>query len=141
MTQEEFIGELEEMGLVKGDDYSVKDGTITIYNKGSVNLSELTSIPQKIIFRNGGNIYLESVTSIPSDVFFCNGGDVFLTNLTSIPRGVEFHIGWGRNYYLPNLFFESIMEEPFMNWKGNIKEIDPMKILNLMIGEEIFERK
>jgi len=87
----------------------------------------------KVVFKNVGNVDLDDLTSLPPDVVFENGGWVYLRSLTSLPPGVEF-----KNYGDVNL--KALTGGWFSDWKGNIKGIDPNRLLNAMIKQGVFER-
>ncbi len=67
----------------------------------------------KIIVTHDRNVWLDSLTSLPPGVVFRNGGYVDLRSLIG---------GY------------------FDDWKGNIKGIDPKRLLNFMISKGVFER-
>ena len=96
----------------KGYSYKIEGDKIIVTHKGSVWLNSLTSIHPGVVFRNEGSVHLDALTSIPPGVEFRNGGYVYLDAL----------MGW------------------FSNWEGNIKGIDPKRLLNFMISKGVFER-
>ena len=69
--------------------------------KGSLDLSNLTSIPQGFNPTVGRNLYLYNLTSIPQGFNPTVGGNLDLNGLTSIPQG--FNPTVGGNLYLYNL--------------------------------------
>ncbi len=104
----------EFIEILKENDYSyeIEGDKIIVTHKGSVWLDALTSIPPGVVFNNGWAVNLTSLTSLPPGVEFRNGGYVYLDAL----------MGW------------------FSNWEGNIKGIDPKRLLNFMISKGVFER-
>jgi len=105
----------EFIAELKGKSYSyeIEGNKIVVTNKGYITLDYITSLPPGVEFRNEGAIYLRSLKSIPPGVEFRNGGMVKLESLIR---------GW------------------MMYWRGNIKEIDPNRLLNAMIKQGVFER-
>ena len=95
----------------KGYSYEIEGDKIVVTGKAHVYLNELTSLPPGVVFRNGGDVWLRSLTSLPPSVEFRNGVDVYLESLTG---------------------------EWFKDWSGNIKGIDPKRLLNFMISKEMF---
>jgi hypothetical protein len=87
----------------------------------------------KVVVTDDGTVWLTSLTSIPPGVEFKNVGDVILSSLTSLPPGVEFN---NRGY----VYLRSLIRVGFQDWKGNIKGIDPKRLLNKMISIGLFER-
>jgi hypothetical protein len=164
MDREEFKKELDNYG----ERYSEEGGKIIIgKNKNSdINLQFLKTIPEGIIFCNNGSVNLNSLIHLPEEIFFNNEGDVYLNSLTSLSNGINFSNG--RNVFLDSLTtipnktifsrvkyvnLESIIgNRPispvyswahnfFDSWEGNIKKIDPIKLLNKMISIGLFDRK
>jgi hypothetical protein len=85
----------------------------------------------KIIVTWGYTVDFPSIKSLPPFVEFRNGGHVWLDSLTSIPPGVEF-----RNEGTVKL--EQLIGEWFYYWKGNIKGINPKRLLNFLISKGVF---
>jgi hypothetical protein len=152
MTQKEFINELDE----KGYSYEIQGDKLVVTHEGDVYLNDLTSLPPGVEFKNGGTVMLNALTSIPPGVEFRNEGNVHLRDLTSLPPGVEFRNGGVVNLRAltslpPGVVFRNkgdiylnrlipIFGGNFKDWKGNIKGINPKRLLNLMIKKGIFER-
>ena len=160
MTREEFIQVLEEGSYsykIEGDKIVVLTGVsngfiyqifvnfkslkslppgVVFKNERDVNLGSLTSLPPGVEFKNGGDVHLESLKSLPPDVQFkmCDDGVVYLSSLTSIPPEVQFSTAAVR---LDSIIGGDVW---FSQWKGNIKGIDPKRLLNFMISKGIFER-
>ena len=129
MTREAFIEELDR----KNYSYEIEGNKIVVIDKGSATLRDLTSLPPDVEFRNGGGVWLDSLTSLPPGTVFKNGGGVDLISLNSISRGVEFSNGI-------NVHLNFLTGGRFLDWKGNIKGIDPKRLLNKMISLGLFER-
>jgi hypothetical protein len=112
MTREEFKKRLDSLG------YSYKEEgdkiVVDDYND-FVFLGNLKSLPPMVIFENGGGIFLNSLTTISPGVEFKNPGTIWLESLIG-------RISWSV-------------------WKGNIKGIDPNRLLNKMISLGLFDRK
>ena len=155
MTREEFIKVLEE----KGYPFKEEGGKIIVtysVDYGYVNLSHLPSIPPGVIFDNTGSVNLEGIDIIPEGTVFTNGGEVFLDGLETISSGVVFN---NRKFiYLPSvksissgiefnsygdIYLKSLIggEGWFYRWEGNIKGIDPKRLLNKMIEDGTFDRR
>ena len=116
MTREEFIEILKRKRYF----YEIEGDRIVVTYKGSVLLDSLS------LSFSGFS------TSLPSGVEFKNGGSVDLGSLSSIPPGVEFKNG-------SNVLLKQIGGY-FYDWKGNIKGVDPKRLLNMMIKQGVFER-
>jgi hypothetical protein len=132
MTQEAFIKVLDKKGYsyeMMGDSVVVNGGD----SEGVVSLRALTSLPPGVEFENGGSVNLRALTSLPPGVEFRNGGRVDLNALTSLSPGVVF-----RNK--GDVKLDSLTRDWFSKWKGNIKGIDSMRLLNSMISKGLFER-
>jgi hypothetical protein len=127
MTQEEFIGVLDE----KGYSYKIEGDKLVVTRKGYVDLNSLTSLPPDVVFNNGGGVNLRSLTSLPPDVVFNNVLDVNLNSLTSLPPGVEFNNGG-------SVYLRSLIGGGFEHWSGNIDGIYNKMLLNLMIKQGVF---
>ena len=147
MTQEEFIGVLDE----KGYSYKIEGDKLVVTRKGYVDLNSLTSLPPDVVFNNGGGVNLRSLTSLPPDVVFNNVLDVNLNSLTSLPPDVEFKNGGGVDLYsltsLPpgvefnnggSVYLRSLIGGGFEHWSGNIDGIYNKMLLNLMIKQGVF---
>jgi hypothetical protein len=126
MTREEFIDVLDRKRYF----YEIEGDKIVVTHR-DVNLSYITSLPNGVVFNNEGSVNLYSLTHIPSNVEFKNEGNVYLGYLTSIPPGVEF-----KNE--GNVWFDSLIDNWFFAWKGNIEGIDNKRLLNLMISKRMF---
>ena len=113
MTREEFIEILDE----KGYSYEIEGDKIVVTNGDSF----------------FGNVDLRSVITLPPNLEFRNNGSVDLIKLESITPGVEFNNRGA-------VIIRSIIPGWLSNWKGNIKGIDPKRLLNFMISKGIFER-
>lgn len=109
MTQEAFKKILDE----KGYSYGIEGGKLIVYDRRSLNLRTLETIPSGVEFRNIGGVDLRSLKSIPPGVEFKNIGIVGLMSLTG---------GW------------------FHSWDGAIREIKSHRILNKMIEDGLFNR-
>jgi hypothetical protein len=96
-----------------------------------LDLSELTSLPPGVEFRNNGDVNLSSLISLPSDIVFSNGGYVWFSSIESLSRSVEF-----RNDGHVNL--EPLIRGVIDDWEGNIEDVYPQMLLNLMIKQGIF---
>jgi hypothetical protein len=108
MTRNEFIGELNKKGYryeLEGDKIIVK--TLSSY----IDLDELETLPDNVIFNNKGDVWVKNLASIPTSVEFRNGGDVSLDRLTGD-------------------FFEQ--------FGGNVEGISYMRLLNFMIKKGMF---
>jgi hypothetical protein len=127
MTQEEFIGVLDE----KGYSYKIEGDKLVVTRKGYVDLNSLTSLPPDVEFRNKGDVYLSSLTSLPPGAEFRNKGFVDLELIESIPPDTEF-----RNE--GDVYLESLTDGWFSGWNGNIEGIESNMLLNLMINKEMF---
>jgi hypothetical protein len=84
------------------------------------------------VFNNVGDVYLDSLETLPSGIVFNNGDSVYLDSLTSIHPSVVFNNRW--QVHLASLIGVDTI------WKGNIKDIDSKRLLNLMIKQGVFER-
>jgi hypothetical protein len=129
MTREEFIGILED----KRYSYEIEGDKIVVIYDWNLNLESLTSLPPGVEFRNKGDIDLGSLITLPSDIVFSNGGYVWFSSIESLSRSVEF-----RNDGHVNL--EPLIRGVIDDWGGNIEDIYPQMLLNLMISKGIFER-
>ena len=132
MTREEFIKVLEKDGY----SYKVEGDKIVVTHKVGVHLNSLTSLPPGVVFNNKGSVYLRSLTSLPPGVEFNNknkGGYVSLQSLESLPPDVVFN-------NVGDVNLRSIIGGIFDHWKGNIKGINSIRLLNVMISKGIFER-
>jgi len=108
MTQEEFIEVLD----MKDYRYKIVDDNLIVTHEGAyIDLDEIETFPDNIIFNNRGDIWLKSLRSIPKSVKFMNKGDVSLERLTG---------------------------DFFDQFGGNIKGIGYMRLLNHMISKGMF---
>ena len=87
----------------------------------------------KIVVTCDGDVDLESLETLSPGVEFRNNGYVFLNSLKTLPPGVEFNNGKG-------VVFKSLTGGWIEHWKGNIKGIEPNRILNKMIADGLFDR-
>ena len=127
MTQEEFIKELEDRGY----SYEMEGEEILVTHQSRVDLSFLKSLPSDVRFQNHGNVHLRSLESLPLGVQFQNRGVVGLRSLKSLPPGVRFE-------NQGSVYLNFLMGGWFDEWEGNIKGIDPKRLLHLMIDKGVF---
>jgi len=127
MTKEKFIKVLDN----KNYTYEIEGDKIVVTYENSVDLGSLTSLPPGVEFRNKGDIDLSSLITLPSDVVFSNGGYVWFSSIESLSRSVEF-----RNDGHINL--EPLIRGVIDDWGGNIEDIYPQMLLNIMIKQGIF---
>lgn len=102
----------EDGGVSVTDPFSVDLDNLTVlpegtkFNNGSyVHLDSLTVLPEGTEFNNGSYVHLGNLTVLPEGTQFNNGGNVYLYNLTTLPEGIQFNNGL--NVYLYNLTDET----------------------------------
>ena len=97
-------------------DFIVENNVIVITNNNNVDLRNLTTLPENVVFNNGGSVDLNSLTILPESTVFNNGGGVYLSSLTTLPENVVFNNGG--NVYLPSLTV--LPESTVFNNGGNV---------------------
>ena len=107
-------------------------------NEGTVFLGSLETLPRDVVFNNGGNVSFYILETLPPGVVFNNKGSVTLKSLKTISPGVEFNNGGGKYIYLEDVYLGSLTGDRFDYWSGNIKGIDPKRLLNVMISKGMF---
>jgi hypothetical protein len=131
MTREEFKQILDDK------EYSYKtEGNKIIITKecGNVDLENLETLPEEVVFLNEGYVWLENLETLPEGVVFLNYGDVYLNYLRTITKKVVFSNS--RDVYL-----KSLMGGFFNRWNGNIEGITSKRLLNKMIELGLFDRR
>ncbi len=143
MTREEFIGYLESKNI----DFELgPSGMIVVTHKGDVDLgSEVDEIPSGVEFRNLHQVKGYWVKVVNTNVIFNNQGQwgsearVWLPNADKIYPGVKFTNGGTCRL--------KVLERPpnkadilFRDWEGNIKGVDPNRLLNSMISKGLLVR-
>jgi len=71
-----------------------RQGT-TIAVDGSLNLNDLTTLPEGVTLTAGGGLDLNSLTELPKGVTITSGGGLFLGRLKTLPKGVTITSGGG----------------------------------------------
>ena len=128
MTREEFIEELSHTEY----SYEIKGDKIVITGDEEGNfIMYLPSIPSDVIFTNPGYVELNYIKNIPSGVEFNNQGPVILPSVTSIEKDVYFNNNREIN-------IKRLVGTWFDFWHGNIKNVDDIRLLNLMIKKGMF---
>jgi hypothetical protein len=147
MTHEEFIKTLNE----KGYSYEQPHSKIVVTVKGEVYLDSLTHLPPGVAFNNEGLVWLHSLTHLPPGVAFNNKGGVSLASLTHLPPGVAFnneglvwlpsltHLPPGVEFNNKGGVYLGSLGIDTREWAGNIKGINGVRLLNLMIKRGMFK--
>ena len=145
MEKEEFKRTLTEKGYMCEE----KEGKI-IVNRTNLNeinitldLSDLKTIPPNVIFRNVGNVNLSSIVEIPRGVEFENHSFVYLASLRKIDPSVRFS---GSCSIVSRLLGAEICEDGsfkngFKFFTFGVKGINDVRIVNMMVGLGLFERR
>ena len=143
MTREAFIKVLDE----KEYPYEIVGNKIIVNAEvgnpgysgdGFLYLGELKSLPPNVHFKASGNIYLGSLIHLPSGISFGGRGwMVKLNSLRSIPSDTRFEI----NASIRSLIGPVGDYGYFSVWEGNIKGIDPKRLLDKMVSLGLFDKK
>lgn len=132
MTREEFLKILEKNNysyVIESDNSIV----ITVVNTG-INLNELETMPENVVFENQGSVHLYSLGSLPEGTIFRNAENVYIKHFKNIHPTVRF-------YNKSDLWIMN----PRSGWKAlhysegfNIEDINSKELLNSMISKGIF---
>lgn len=143
MTREAFIKVLGKKGYpyeIVGDKIVVNAevGNPGYSGDGFLYLGDLKSLPPNVHFKVSGNIYLNALAHLPSGISFGGRGwMVKLNSLRSIPSDTRF----GINASIRSIIGPAGGYGYFHAWEGNIKGIDPKRLLDKMVSLGLFDKR
>ena len=79
------------------------------------------------VLKEGGYLFKRE----GDEILVTHQGSVWLLSLKSLPPGVRFE-------NLGDVWLDSLGGDWFEYWKGNIKGVNPNRLLNLMIDKGVF---